>query len=911
MLRRSLFRLQLPSPSSAFNIGLQSVFNVFHVPGEPETPIKSVNKYIELHALVVAPLNKDISLFEWGKYRYNLENNKNAPLEDRNLEALCEAVAPQLDEFNRHPRLESAITQNELHYLKSMKGIDTLLDYRKKRDTIRHESRVVKRLDEYKIAIDELFAWLDPEVLDFKLRRSQDPDDADDTYAQHLSKNMPPLTHHHPYYDEEKKLKTAMLGSEYRTIADNLLKNSFPDNDLREYNPIQCLIAPPLHGKSLVLAQVVASVASYRVNKKMSLNAVAITFNGDTPLTDTETSTIDHVKCEFWGRVVYAWYLAMRSKEVPNFVVTPLIEFSDFQNKSFFRCMSFNVAKAVAQSLGLGRVLIAANELSRLTDRIELWDNANKKVAAMSTMTAMYGNRWSLLGSGFTHKNFVTIDRLTTRLTFKTILKPLTITTRSQFKLMRDFVDSKHKIFTPALRSLFEIVKNVPGYMGVWVQMLDQGEKPVRSLTDLDLPFVKSVIPELQAEPALFSGYWRAMANGNKCCDVDTASDVMTNLEKLRVIVVLPGTNNAGYGVSHRFLSPVVLAHTSLDAACEYTVIKRAIDKLACVEWTEKNKGESLECIVETSLALHATYVNDPISKAQGMTPVTLEALIKRLCGKSHIRVLATKNRVRERVDVTFPTNGLNTNVRDIKAFPSVDCRTHTDARSNLRNKAPRSERDERFQEAIEALKARDVAVLRPALSNNMGCDRTMVCRLGKTNNVALLIFETKYFTATSAMLAEIGSAKAVEKNDAEKKAIDTLVPLLDYVRYFNAPKKSLKKPKEESIKIRRVCFVYCNTAVRSDDAALTTQNTNADGNTVPCSVNGDTAAKQSKKEASELKKNPYNVDGNKFADTKCKLHTITQELAAEGCTTSLHTVWTEEEWLNLLDSFYFVVPDE
>ncbi|CUF86101.1 Hypothetical protein, putative, partial [Bodo saltans] len=369
-----------------------------------------------------------------------------------------------------------------------------------------------------------------------------------------------------------------------------------------------------------------------------------------------------------------------------------------------------------------------------LTDRIEGFKDAKDKAAAMSTMTAMYGNRWSLVGSGFTHKNFVTIQTLSGRSTRKTTLKPLTITTRSEFKLMREFVEKKlKKVLTPALRSLFERVKNVPGYMGVWVQMLDKGEKPVRSLTDLELPFVNTlVVPELQAEPALFSDYWRAMANGNKGSNVDKASAVMTKLEKLGVIVTLPSTNNAGYGVSHRFLSPVVLAHESLETACEHTVIKRAIDKLEVVKWTKKNKGESLEYIVEASLALHATYVNDPISKAQGMTQVTLEALIKRLCGKSHIRVLATKDRDGEKsedcesADVTFPTNGLDNNVKDVQAFPSV-YRRHSKATStkqNLRKKAPHATtHDERFQEAIEALKSRDVAVLRPALSNNMGCD--------------------------------------------------------------------------------------------------------------------------------------------------------------------------------------------
>lgn len=41
-----------------------------------------------------------------------------------------------------------------------------------------------------------------------------------------------------------------------------------------------------------------------------------------------------------------------------------------------------------------------------------------------------------------------------------------------------------------------------------------------------------------------------------------------------------------------------------------------------------------------------------------------------------------------------------------------------------------------------------------------------------------------------------------------------------------------------------------------------------------------------------------------------CTLNEIMRTLGERGCTSSLHTVQTEDEWHDLLDSLYLMVPD-
>ncbi|CUF37368.1 Hypothetical protein, putative [Bodo saltans] len=239
-----------------------------------------------------------------------------------------------------------------------------------KRKSILHESDVVKFLDGYSQSIGGLFAWLDGEVLTFKQRK---PVLKVDAYSQHVCQRMPLLTHHHHYYDKpSKNQRIALLGRDCNSEVDTLLKNAFCgrddaseeakgkgafsfSDDVKENNPIQCVVAPPRHGKSLMLAQVVASAPNQRDGKNFS--GVAITFNSTSPLAKTNVGGIDEVNCEFWGRVVHAWDCAMRMKPMR----TPFVgsegstmNFAKFKSQSFFRCMSFEVAHALAKSLSSG-----------------------------------------------------------------------------------------------------------------------------------------------------------------------------------------------------------------------------------------------------------------------------------------------------------------------------------------------------------------------------------------------------------------------------------------------------------------------------------------------------------------------------------------------------------------------------
>ncbi|CUG87726.1 Hypothetical protein, putative [Bodo saltans] len=97
-------------------------------------------------------------------------------------------------------------------------------------------------------------------------------------------------------------------------------------------------------------------------------------------------------------------------------------------------------------------------------------------------------------------------------------------------------------------------------------------------------------------------------------------------------------------------------------------------------------------------------------------------------------------------------------------------------------------------------------------------------------------------------------------------KALHALNGVVDYVKHCN---------------IRRVCFVYCNPAVRD----------------------GTGAQMQHSYSLSEKTKKP---NANKFKTLK----DVMKELQRRGCTTSLHTVSTEKEWRSLLDSLYLIVPD-
>jgi hypothetical protein len=131
----------------------------------------------------------------------------------------------------------------------------------------------------------------------------------------------------------------------------------------------------------------------------------------------------------------------------------------------------------------------------------------------------------------------------------------------------------------------------------------------------------------------------------------------------------------------------------------------------------------------------------------------------------------------------------------------------------------------------------------------------------GKPDSKVLLLFETKYHTQNS-LFSQTPSI-------ITRKAVQALAAVRSYVVPCG---------------ICRVCFVYCNSAVRLEEPSSLT----AQGN--PFDLTEKVA-----------------VDGENKATS---LHEVMDNLAAQGCTTSLHTVWTEAEWRSLLGCLYLVVPD-
>ncbi|CUG90387.1 Hypothetical protein, putative [Bodo saltans] len=128
-----------------------------------------------------------------------------------------------------------------------------------------------------------------------------------------------------------------------------------------------------------------------------------------------------------------------------------------------------------------------------------------------------------------------------------------------------------------------EIVKNVPGYLGLWVEMKAKyirGEEVpnVMSIEDLVMPFVGNLEKELIANPKLFTDYWRAVANrqGN-ANELKVARDgVLKGLEKLGAILPRAklveqqdehGKKKTVKDAGRYYLSPLVITHPWLRGA--------------------------------------------------------------------------------------------------------------------------------------------------------------------------------------------------------------------------------------------------------------------------------------------------------------------------------------------------------
>ncbi|CUF17883.1 unnamed protein product, partial [Bodo saltans] len=215
-------------------------------------------------------------------------------------------------------------------------------------------------------------------------------------------------------------------------------------------------------------------------------------------------------------------------------------------------------------------------------------------------------------------------------------------------------------------------------------------------------------------------------------------------------------------------------------------------------------------------------------------------------------------------------------------------------------------------------------------------CDVALLFRVGERDAAdeedirakVLLLFETKYHDSQS--------KRPDTPAKITRKAFHALNGVSQYVNACN---------------IRRVCFVYCNTAVRDGvNAAIHHSSKKQQESTAPPQQypaasavpgGGVPVATQQVHQPQQVpqyvQEGPFLMDyvclqenhadlsekpvdqPTKLADLlekplsppeNCTLNEIMRTLGERGCTSSLHTVWTEDGWRDLLDSLYMIVPD-
>ncbi|CUF22662.1 Hypothetical protein, putative, partial [Bodo saltans] len=620
-------------------------------------------------------------------------------------------------------------------------------------------------------------------------------------------------------------------------------------------------------GKSLMLTEVVNGAARYGDTKGQNFGGVAMTFSDPTPLGEDEVKDVQDFEAQFWGRVVYAWYRAMEPQDV--------MTFEAFKSASFFKSIDIEVAKALAKSLGIRRVVIAADDMCKLTSCIARWKDKDEREHAMNSLKDMYCMDWSLLCSGVTEDDAnATMPKSlysSQRPTETRYLNTLTHLTRGgAIAGMLHFLEEEYpgEAFTPKLRTLFEVVKNVPGYVGLWVELNDKHRvdpvsypTKVRGLNDLRHPMLDHLSAKLAGDCRLFSRYWRAVAanNGDNC-----AMELMKGSESLGIL--LPA-GDVVRCCTRRFLSPLVFAHPMLSGAHEYPLIQSAISRLGqCSKGTSASTHGAIGGLIEVALVLNAMYVNDVVDANEYRPCVAVGSLIKRLCGEVHCTAYAASTFDRS-LPVVFPdyrTTKPHEIVKEADLFPRSLCNDQVRVKGGKRP----SEGQSRGKGAmvskmsgpvdlrgktVEILQSADVSVLRHVSSRTIcgASERAVIFRAGSTGEKVLLIFAMTPHSSSSSR-----RGKADQAPSATKQALILLTSVRKYVRPCN---------------IRRVCFVHCSMPGKAISSPKTL--------------------------------NLFKVTG--------ALGAVMDRLAKqEKCTTSLHSVQTEEQWRALLDCLYLVAPD-
>ncbi|CUF02217.1 Hypothetical protein, putative, partial [Bodo saltans] len=509
----------------------------------------------------------------------------------------------------------------------------------------------------------------------------------------------------------------------------------------------------------------VAEVLDHAASQGHNSCGVAIAFNGGTLLPWRGIHSVGKATSAFWGRVAYSLYLAI----VPE----PTLFYGSFETMPFFSSIDCDVVHSLARKLELGRVVIAADDMWKLTRVMKASLSERDQQEAMRSITAMYKHGWSLVCSGFTMSDAMDLATMSGRKTKHHFLCTTSQETHNDYAPMLSYLKKAYSgsAFIPTLRGLYEIVKNVPGYLGMWIEMKESnyGSTYVRSVATLETPFVSVLTKELITNPQLFTGYWRAIVNSQD--DVKESEvlphDVFTALEDARALLprarrvaaqakqvdmdgVVDGGQNEGSDeqtaeeVERYYLSPLAITHPWLRGAREHSLIATAVELLEAEgPWTAIEKGKALEAMLVVRLALTAAYVND--AKARMINPareVSVGTLIKRLCGKAHVHVGAHKDdqKVDEGLPAAFPDysdasgfslanvswsevhRGCNpvtgkAIVKELSAFPAVW--SETNAGSVQGPFAAAEKQALRLAENIAALNSPHFAVLSPQCPMN------------------------------------------------------------------------------------------------------------------------------------------------------------------------------------------------
>ncbi|CUF22635.1 Hypothetical protein, putative, partial [Bodo saltans] len=865
MLRRNLCAHRLagsrPSPSSCFNIRLEEVLPTTRYPPK----MRSVNAYIKIHAPHLTPIHPNCSLDDWEM----LKPEKKMSLMPTNSVENKQLAMPQHEAFDLMIQGLQDAAKNERR-----RGSDisqryyTLACFRRASpQPYGKNADVVRQLNAYVEEIDALFALLDATVGAFKDRVDKQHSIAGTCvqYARHLK--MPELTHRHEYKE----------GLNLGATAEWILRDAFPDVGYASANPVSYVVGGSCQGKSLMLTEVVNGAARYGDTKGQNFGGVAMTFSDPTPLGEDEVKDVQDFEAQFWGRVVYAWYRAMEPKDV--------MTFEAFKSASFFKSIGIEVARALAKSLGIGRVVIAADDMCKLTSCIARWICEDERARVIDSLKMMYNARWSLLCSGVTESDADATrpkGLYSERPTRTIYLSTLTHLTRGgAIEGMLHFLEEEYpgEAVTPKLRTLFEVVKNVPGYVGLWVELNDKHRADpvsyptkVPCLNDLRHPMLDDLSAKLAGDCRLFSHYWRAVANNDDNLDNRYyAMELMEGPESLGVLLHAGG--DARYYPSSsacRFLSPLVFAHPMLSGAHEYPLIQSAISRLGqCSKGTSASTHDAVGGLIEVALVLNAMYVNDVVDATKYRPCVTVGSLIKRLCGEVRCTARASSKFDRS-LPVVFPdyrTTKPHEIVKEADLFPRSSGK-------NLRVKGAKrslSRRTNSCNETIATLQSADVSVLRHVCSRRTSSafERAVIFRLGSTGKKVLLIFVTTpscHRTSGSGRRAAAGLTLSVTK-----QVLRTLTSVRKYVKPCN---------------IRRVCFVHCSMPGKAMSSPKTLSLFKV---TVALAA---VMKRLAKKE-----------------QCTTSLHRV-QTDEKEQCTTSLHRVQTDEEWRGLLDCLYLVAPD-